>query len=65
MKSRGRTAQMTYDANGDMTKFGTQNLTYNGRHQLTVVKKGTNTKGTFTYDPVGRRTKAVDRKSVV
>lgn len=53
-------ATATSDNNGNLTNDGTFAYTYNPRNQLTLVKQGNQTRGTFVYDGLGRRiTRAV------
>ena len=43
------------DNNGNLTSDGTFTYTYNPRNQLTLVKQGNQTRGSNTYDGLGRR----------
>lgn len=48
-------ATVVNDNNGNLTSDGTFTYTYNPRNQLTLVKQGNQTRGSYTYDGVGRR----------
>jgi YD repeat-containing protein len=48
------TANFFYDTNGNMTSDGTHSYTWDARNRLTQIDSG-NT-GSFAYDPFGRRT---------
>jgi RHS repeat-associated protein len=48
-------AAVSHDNNGNLTSDCTFTYTYNPRNQLTLVKQGTQTRGSFTYDGLGRR----------
>jgi RHS repeat-associated protein len=48
-------ATISHDNNGNLTSDGTFTYTYNPRNQLTLVKQGTQTRGSFIYDGLGRR----------
>jgi RHS repeat-associated protein len=48
-------AAVVHDNNGNLTSDGTFTYTYNPRNQLTLVKQGNQTRGSYTYDGVGRR----------
>jgi RHS repeat-associated protein len=48
------TANLFYDANGNMTSDGTHSYTWDARNQLKQIDSGTT--ASFTYDPFGRRT---------
>jgi len=47
------TANLFYDANGNMTSDGTHSYTWNARNQLKLIDAGTT--ASFVYDPFGRR----------
>jgi RHS repeat-associated protein len=47
------TANLFYDANGNMTSDGTHNYTWDARNRLAKIDNGTT--AAFTYDPFGRR----------
>jgi RHS repeat-associated protein len=51
----------TYDANGNLTSNGIDTFVWNARNQLTQITEGGNTKFSYAYDALGRRTS----KSVV
>jgi len=44
-----------HDLNGNLTNDGTFTYTYNPRNQLTLVKQGNQTRGSYLYDGLGRR----------
>jgi RHS repeat-associated protein len=48
-------ATVVHDNNGNLTSDGTFTYTYNPRNQLTLVKQGNQTRGSNTYDGLGRR----------
>jgi RHS repeat-associated protein len=48
-------ATVANDNNGNLTSDGTFTYTYNPRNQLTLVKQGNQTRGSNTYDGLGRR----------
>jgi RHS repeat-associated protein len=48
-------ATVANDSNGNLTSDGTFTYTYNPRNQLTLVKQGNQTRGSYTYDGLGRR----------
>lgn len=48
------TANLFYDANGNMTRDGTHNYTWNARNLLKQIDLGAT--ANFSYDPFGRRT---------
>jgi YD repeat-containing protein len=48
-------AAVTHALNGNLTNDGTFAYTYNPRNQLTLVKQGNQTRGSFVYDGLGRR----------
>jgi RHS repeat-associated protein len=50
------TANLFYDANGNMTSDGTNSFTWDARNQLASVNSGIDT---FQYDPFGRRLQKV------
>jgi YD repeat-containing protein len=47
------TANLFYDANGNMTSDGTHSYTWDARNRLAKIDNGTSV--SFTYDPFGRR----------
>lgn len=53
------TATIAYDLNGNMTSDGTNTYIYDERNQLASIKASNKTNGTFTYDGLGRRIKKV------
>src|SRR2546425_349207 len=46
-------ANLTYDANGNLTNDGTNTYTWNARNQLVSISGGV--AASFQYDPFGRR----------
>jgi RHS repeat-associated protein len=46
---------ITYDLNGNMLSDGSKAYTWNARDELTEVKSGTASIGSFAYDGLGRR----------
>ena len=48
-------ATVVHDNDGNLTSDGTFTYTYNPRNQLTLVKQGNQTRGSNTYDGLGRR----------
>jgi len=50
---------LSYDLNGNLTSDGTYTYTWDARDRLTTIKQGLVTKGSFTYDAVGRRSSKV------
>ena len=48
-------ATVANDNNGNLTSDGTFTYTYSPRNQLTLVKQGNQTRGSYTYDGLGRR----------
>jgi RHS repeat-associated protein len=46
-------ANLTYDANGNLTSDGTNTYTWNARNQLVAISGGAS--ASFQYDPFGRR----------
>jgi RHS repeat-associated protein len=48
------TANLFYDSNGNMTSDGTHSFTWNARNLLSQIDSGTT--ANFVYDPFGRRT---------
>ena len=48
------TANLYYDANGNMTSDGTHSYTWDARNRLTQIDLGST--ASFAYDPFGRRT---------
>ena len=51
------TSNLTYDLNGNLTGDGTNTYVFNERNQLASIKQGNKTTGAFVYDGLGRRAK--------
>jgi len=47
------TANLFYDLNGNMTSDGTHSYAWDARNRLSAIDSGTT--ASFTYDPFGRR----------
>ena len=50
------TAALTYDLNGNLTGDGVNNYSWDARNKLTTITSGGTTIGSFNYDAFGRRT---------